>query len=622
MRTATRPSCWTLNSNLRKTEIMKKIYIAIAVLSTAVLAGCQQEKPINDAPLGENDIVFSIGNGIATRSDESVPVVRKGVVIPLESEEMQQAFLLEETVVNLDELSAVPETKGTPAYTENLGVLYANNLAVYGDKGGFTTETTYSNMDDKIVAEKGWRYQYSYATDPWPGDEAVNLYFRMPATQNGVTISDRSNGAFTFSYTSPGTAKQQQDILFAYRSLTKKQNKSYIPDGAPILFNHALTGVKFAIGNEADELEQIAITKIVVSGLIKSGSCVITPVSENEYADEREVYTSADAAKWTLGTERGSFSSETIEGTVEYKKGGSFGNKGKYPDSFVPDKINNDKANTQNLNDAEGSQTFWFIPQTITNDVQLTISFTTDGGKTSNDWTITDFGKVLNGVKWDAGELRTYTIKVDNVNVKIEDNVTIAGTSTNGYTGSVKKDVVITNTGNTDAYIRAALVGQWLDSNENPVFGFTDEVFALKKVASWYEDQFINTEHKQGTFTGLVGYNGAASSFWEKGKDGYYYFVHVVPADNGTIPGAYKTVSGGEATEVTGPSAPLFTSYTVGEAPTSEIAGLGVTIHFELEIATQAVSAKNTDTSYLTWKEAWTKALGYDPTTTDPTIKQ
>ena len=71
-----------------------------------------------------------------------------------------------------------------------------------------------------------------------------------------------------------------------------------------------------------------------------------------------------------------------------------------------------------------------------------------------------------------------------------------------------------------------------------------------------------------------------------------------------------------------GPSAPLFTNYTVGEAPTSELGGLKVTIHFELEIATQAVSAKNTDSSYLTWKEAWTKALGYDPTTTDPTIKQ
>ena len=126
----------------------------------------------------------------------------------------------------------------------------------------------------------------------------------------------------------------------------------------------------------------------------------------------------------------------------------------------------------------------------------------------------------------------------------------------------------------------------------------------------------------QGEFEGLVGYGGATSSYWVKGKDGYYYFMYVVPADGGKIPGAYKTVSNGAAEDVTGPSDPLFTSYKIKTAPNSQLAGLNVTIHFELEVATQAVSAKNLDGSYLTWKEAWIKALGYDPTTTDPTIQQ
>ena len=63
---------------------MKKIYIVMAVLATAALASCQQEKSFNDVKIGENDVVFAIKGG-ATRSAEVALESRQGVVSPLET---------------------------------------------------------------------------------------------------------------------------------------------------------------------------------------------------------------------------------------------------------------------------------------------------------------------------------------------------------------------------------------------------------------------------------------------------------------------------------------------------------------------------------------------------------
>ena len=594
---------------------MKKIYIALAALSAMMLVSCQQEQSFNDLQLGEFDVAFTISNG-ATRSDESTPLVRKGAIIPIESQTGSSLFL-EETITNLDQIGTEPATKGTPAYTENLGVLYANELMVQGNKGLFTTETGYWNLDKQMV-KGGWRYQGSYDGNPWPEDEdeTVDLYFRMPSSQTNVTNIVRSDGKFTFNYTSPETAKTQQDILFAYRPLTKAQHKANLKQGGtPILFNHALSGVKFAISNESDELANVGIKSVIITNLISSGRCELTPAKEGEYRDSTGVYSSAKAAKWTLGTTRADFNSEDFGDPVSFENGGSFENMGQYGDSFAPETINNEKANTQNLNDADGTQTFWFIPQEIKDDVELTIVFTEDGGATYIPWTV-KFGAALKKatggrVEWKAGELRTYSIKIDLVNLTVDDDVHVVKTTETltdetdtgdvdfdvvSYIGSYKDNVVITNTGNTDAFIRATIIGQWYDAATNaPVFGFTD--FAngeakVKSVDSWYKDQFVNEEDGvQGTFEGLPGYKGAANSLhnWVfDPSDGYYYYTKVVPV--------------GERIPATDP---LFTKYTVGSVPTVRIAGEGRPLYFVLEIATQAVSANKLDGSHYTYTEAW-----------------
>ncbi len=76
------------------------------------------------------------------------------------------------------------------------------------------------------------------------------------------------------------------------------------------------------------------------------------------------------------------------------------------------------------------------------------------------------------------------------------------------FDGNVKKNVQITNTGNTDAYIRAAVIVTWVDKDGN-----ISGIVPVEKT-----DYTINR-----TLDG-----------WERGEDGYYYHLEKVPFGNST----------------------------------------------------------------------------------------
>ena len=594
---------------------MKKIYIALAVLGTALLSSCIQEKSFKDANIGENDIVITLQGAPATRTSE-MGLVQKGATIELAASEDGHNIFLEETIEDLNSAWA-PATKGTPAYTENLGVLYKNNMGVYASGLG---DATYETMDDDVYARKedhgtgeGWRYNHTYDSDPWVAGNH-DFYFRMPATANGVTYPlkyGKSNDGLTitFQYTSPTKAADQQDIIFAARNIGKEEYLASLPNGAPVLFNHALSGVKFAIANP----DEAMITSVEFTGLKGTGTCTITPSGETNNSDT-DVHSSATAVDWGTPTVvSGAKYTATFDKVVNYNTG-KFAKNGNYPDSFK----GAGSAQTNNLNDEDATQTFWFIPQAMTNDVKLHIVYTYKEVEGEVD---IDFGKELlkhnANTYWYAGQLRTYTIRVDEVNVKIEDTVTIAQDQTTTYTddhsdvhtiyGGTKSGIKITNTGNTDAFIRAAITGQWVDENGAPVFSFTDFTVAdiIQEIDSWYNDQFGTGTGHFGVFDGLVGYTkndktGAGNDGWVKGNDGYYYYTTKV-APNATT------------------GTPVFNTYTVtlANVPKIKVAGALQEVHFVMEISAQAISAKQLDGSDYTWNAAWTNALGKDPSATN-----
>ena len=564
---------------------MKKTHILSAVLLMAALVSCQENEISNGEYIAkEGDVVFSMrGNGRATKSMDPVAPV-KGMTIDLGSQDGTH-FFLEETVINLNDMDFGPQTKGTPAYTENLGQLYANNLGVYADKGTFG-DLAYDSAETEIGTDGKWLYKHHYDSEPWPDNETpVGFYLRMPATPTGLTFGENpySEGKITFTYASPNTAAATEDILFGYRSLAKKD---YPKTGIPAILYHALTGVKFAIGNQDDG---IVITDVIFNGLYDSGTCEITPAEDGSTASDEAVdWYGLDSREDFTISATNLANAEGVQQIADYNKSDY-----DFPESFTGAGV------TNNLNDDNASKTFWLIPQAFDERSEVTLTIKYNYGSKTNLETKLLLGEILGerGVVWNAGELRTYTIKIDDVNLQIEDKVEPDAEEEGALT---KSDVKITNTSNVDVFIRAAIVGQWVNSDGDPVFGFTDKINKLYVVESWYEDQFVNGTHNHGHFVDLAGYDkDDGYNNWYVGDDGFYYYSLSVAPDAQTNA--------------------LFTKYVLGTKPDAQIAGADIDdkhMHFVLEISTQAISARTSNGTLMTdYEAAWAAASrGEKPT--------
>ena len=596
---------------------MKKIHIALAVLATVTLFSCVQEKSFEQTPVGENTIAFVLQTGTSTRAEYNP--VSNGINIPVGKTDNGRTLYLEETITDLSYVS--PATRGTPIYTENVGQLYANNLNVHASVNAFNAvfecmdeELTYDHVKDDPSQGLGWRYMHRYDSDPWNGvTTPVDFYLSIPDNMTNVSMdatAPYANGKFKFAYTSPTTATAQQDIIFGVAmQLTKKDHNDALPNGYPVLFQHALTAVKFAIATDSDDTA--VITNVAFTGLKNTGTCIVDPSATG----------TSPKVDWVTPDWADTDATNVISQDFASTEQATTYTDGLFPDSFT---VNNNQATE--LNTATASKTFWLIPQSFEgSNAQLTITYKYNGSNTPITKVINlgEVFKTVTGtgnsqettyVEWKAGELRTYTLKVDEVNLKIEDDVKIPNTAKadNAFATAYKDNVTITNTGNTDAFIRASIVGQWWNKNapeKKPeiVFGFTDAVGHLDIVESWYEDQFVSeATGTHGVFEGLPGYKGDpsfkadeddANFGWVLCDDDYYYYTKPVAPD--------------------GTTSALFDKYTVKTPPHHVTSGGKVwsykDIYFTLEIATQAIAANNIDGTHKAWDVAWQEATGKKP---------
>ena len=614
---------------------MKKIYIAMAVLATVALTSCEQEQSFDDlTPLGENDIAFYIPGPNSTRAAEAFTEAENGITIPVGNDNEGNPLFLEETI---EYLNPSPATRGIPAYTENVGKLYTT-MGVYAKNSGegtYSGDATFKVIDDTMTDHpevgKGWRYRYWYdgKFDPWVDETTkADFYLRMPASQTGVSnleYAKETKGTIDFDYGSSLTGEDQEDILFAYTSINKETHDDYLPQGAPVLMYHALAGVKFRVGNDNTGTTKTIITKVEFTGLYGSGHCTITPSEDGKGTVEwgnlgtnGVTFTQTfDNPTYTPATGAGN-----SDGTVDYVKPTTgvapFGDSWYAGKTGVSDRNNKDGspntaynttnvASGKNLNAEDGSLTFWFIPQAMTDNVKLKVTFcikTPDTYGTEGGGMITheiNFGQLLaaKNVVWNAGELRTYTLEPTDVDVAIFDTMT----------GLEKDNLHVTNTGNVDEYVRAMVVGNWYDSDGNILVGYKypsdattfdegDDINTM--VTPWYREDPTYSEGFDDTFEGG---RPSGDNQWVRGTGSYFYYPSII--------GAGEYLSSSQA---------LFQSYKLDEDMIPEIwipsGGSGARVkaegvHLVMEVVVQAISAYAPDgTQYQTCWEAWTAAIG------------
>ena len=588
------------------------IFAALAAFGALIISSCEREKDITTPTPKDNEVSLVLA-GVATRSAEmNAPVINNTYALG-EVEEGLKLFL-EETVTEMGDLvDDAAETRGTPVYKENVTDVLGNTFN--GEVWGASSRVAADGPFNALAISGGrytWRRELGF--DLW--DKAggpVPFYLHMPSTPAGVSnlAVDNANKSIAFDYTTPETATEQQDILFASRTIDKDTYiQEYKNGGASVLFRHALTGVKFAIGNNTTQTGnrtpngevQTFITKVEITGLLNAGHAVFVPTGTETTVDDKAEYSSAGSFTWTDGS-----MSPTRE-TVYVQT---------YGDDDIQDFQSGDAVNAaesfyngganRNLNKADASLTFWFRPQEITNDLQVKVTLKIWSGDSAtgvdnNGWSkdkelVLNLGQIIKeqqtsttNKEWKAGQLRTFTLKPNAVDVDIDDEVH----------GFIKNNVVIKNTGNVDAYIRAYIVANWWGTNDagddGLALGYPGNETApyqpMTFITPWELDYPTRTDNYFGTFTGLPG------SGWKKATDGFYYNV--------------DPVAPGDAT-----STPLFVQYELktSEHPAPYIYYLSNTggyklfgnIRLVMDIPVQAIEAKDT---YRSFEDAWKAATG------------
>ena len=537
----------------------KQFYLAaLAAIGALTLYSCNEPGYIEEDLQASDSINLVLSDRVATRSAESTEVRNHKYALGKAEDGVNYSLI--ETVTSMEDVYVEePETKGSPVYTENFQKFYGSDVvgAVYGATGSSIAS---DGSFELINSTKNiWRRYFGY--NPFETSDPLTLVLHAPASPTGLTnlSYDASAGAVEFDYETPATAAKQQDVLFAVRSLDEATYKSEFSSkgGAEVLFRHALTGIKFAIGNNQTTSEtgrtpsgqvETFITKVEFEGLKNKGHVVFVPSGTETNVDDRTEFSSAESFTWTdvTGTNITTKYTQTYSANniQDYEKNDDFSG----PDSFYAGGAD------RNLNDANASLTFWFIPQEMTDDVKLNVTFYVwDGAKKSSNMTLTlDLGTAILAqssdvnVEWKAGQLRTFKLVPTVVDVEITDKVS----------GKVKSEVVTRNTGNKDAYLRVVISGNWVNA-------------AGQIVAPWDESQ--------GTFVGLGG-----SGDWVEAGGFWYFKEKVAPGDS--------------------PNPPIFTKYT---APSTLPSGATTLV---MDIAVQAIDA-SINTNYAT---AWATATNID----------
>lgn len=323
----------------------------------------------------------------------------------------------------------------------------------------------------------------------WPITRLSFLAYSV--SKNGINIDPeftRENGecSASFSYTLPaamteGTIKDatnQPDIVFAITPDLAG------PSTVDLVFHHALSAINFVIGKMP---EDVYIKSIAIGGVYNEGDCSMTAAAGKDID-----------FVWTFD--------------------------GGEQDGIYTEELNADAVEGEMMGDDEA--TFMMLPQTMSDDTKFIMTFSIEGREYVMEKAFNDFIP-----SWEADKKYVFRIGLsDEIDVEVDDNVE----------GFVKNNVTIQNTGIATGYIRAAIVGYWVNSSG--------------KVCA-------PLDNSEGTFA----YGSEWNTYWKKGNDGFYY--HLLPVEHNEY------------------TYPLFSSYTLNES----VKESHITQTLEIDIAVQII---------------------------------
>lgn len=297
---------------------------------------------------------------------------------------------------------------------------------------------------------------------------------------------------FTFSTNLRDNAGGYRDAEYTQDFVCASIPRRTPQDGpVPLRFHHAMTAITFVAGKMPAD---VSLQRIIIRGVYHAGSCRVVAAADGDVS-----FTWYD--HYNIA--------ETWQHVCDYD--------GDYQEWSGKDNV----AEGSGLTSDALRRTFFMVPQNLPNDAVLVLNYRIAGREINLTKKLRDLMP-----SFPADHHITITIGVpDDISIKPhEDQVT------NEY----KTNVRMQNTGRTPGYIRAALVGAWVDMDKQVGF-------------NWWSNS--------GSYEGI-------DSRWSRKADGFWYYSDIV------MPGEY--------------TAPMFTKYWAPEPPEAGY-------HLELDVIGQIV---------------------------------
>jgi len=439
---------------------------ALAPIGMLAAFSCQDDLVAERQPVASGDeIAFSVASDSTWAAMSRSEKKMNRHFITMIGKDSVFLQVVEEKNTDMPFATQDDESRSASFTTENLKSFSLH--AYYNNKEQF--------MMNQVVNKSGDNWTYS-PVKYWPNNpgDVISFYGYARYNDKGTFTApdiDEEYQKGSFSYTLPAAetdaekndAINQPDLIFA---ITPDQKKPTVTDKVELVFHHALSAILFKMGNLP---EGVMITDVSLKNVSTSGECI-----------------------YQLGENDMKFAWELEEDKADYTQ-----------------TFNVTKTGTEEQLISEGEKLFMMLPQNLTeNDVLLEISIKVDKKvhvlQTRLD--LEDFPKA-----WAADTKYTYIISTNGlVDVEIEDECT----------PTIKSDVKIQNTGLSDAYIRATIVGYWVNEAGIIVspWSFDDKT---KGTIDW------ETE-KEPYYWQAVSGATKWSDYWKKGEDGFYYYKYLV----------------------------------------------------------------------------------------------
>ena len=324
---------------------------------------------------------------------------------------------LEQPVEQVDTVIA----RGVPITSDNLVSISSGNIALdaFYETSPFMKDEIYFNSNGEA---------YTGITRYWPANQGAKVAFWSyhpkeidEAVNANFTIShDATTPSLSFYYDQKAAdnklkdVTEQKDLFFAYAYQGKE-------DGVVNLrYEHALSAIKFAVGKTlATTIKNITLTDVVADGTLiyspKSSPKLSWNIGENPFS--------------TINQDFGVQIDEDLKGNPSQA-------------------ITKDADNT----------IFFLIPQSV-NGKQLSVTIQKEGKTESDTYTAT-----MPEGEWEMGKTYAYTLSLlDGIDIEMS--------------GDVVDGVEISNTNNKPCYVRAMIMGNWVDSEGNvaAIFNPQDE---------------------------------------------------------------------------------------------------------------------------------------------------